>query len=204
MRRILAGAVFVLAFMSSSAAPAADATAFDPLMVTVEAQAISGVPIGTIIAWPVANNPEGWSEGNWLECNGQSISPTVYPELCAVVGGRVPDLRGLFLRGYGVRVHTQHNGSTVGITATTHTSGALGVVQGDTTRNINCRSGYYDYNMSTVPYAPNGAFYATAVVDGAREDGRANTIQMDISRVVPTSNEIRPVNQAVRYLIRAR
>ena len=37
-----------------------------------------------------------------------------YPELFALMGGQVPDLRGLFLRGYGAQSHAQNNGSTVG------------------------------------------------------------------------------------------
>lgn len=77
----------------------ADATSFDPTRVEVKAKGSGGVPVGTIISWPVATNPEDMD--NWLECNGQSISPSVYPELFAVVGGQVPDLRGLFLRGRG-------------------------------------------------------------------------------------------------------
>ena len=81
-----------------------DATSFNPTAVEVTAKATSSIPVGTIIAWPVAQNPADWqnSDGsyNWLECNGQSISKTVYPELFALVGGQVPDLRGLFLRGY--------------------------------------------------------------------------------------------------------
>ena len=86
-------AAFLLAFVSSSGALALDATSFDPRNVSVEADSISGVPVGTIITWPVATNPEGWDEGNWLECNGQSVNPTVYPELFALVGATVPDLR---------------------------------------------------------------------------------------------------------------
>ena len=132
-----------------------------------------------------------------------SSLPPAYPELFAVVGSQVPDLRGLFLRGYGTQTHTQHNGTIVGVTPTSHASGALGVVQGDATRNISGRSGYIDYNNSILPWTPTGPFYETAVVDGAREDGVARIVQMDISRVVPTANENRPVNIAVRYLIRA-
>ena len=83
-----------MAFVCSSGALALDATSFDPRNVSVEADSISGVPVGTIITWPVATNPEGWDEGKWLECNGQTISQTVYPELFALVGSRVPELRG--------------------------------------------------------------------------------------------------------------
>ena len=82
-----------------------DATSFNPTAVEVTAKATSSIPVGTIISWPVAQNPADWqnSDGsyNWLECNGQSISKTVYPELFALVGGHTPDLRGLFLRGHG-------------------------------------------------------------------------------------------------------
>ncbi len=92
---------FILAFVCSGSALALDATSFDPRNVSVEANAISGVPVGTIITWPVATNPEGWDEGKWLECNGQTISQAVYPELFALLGNQVPDLRGLFLRGVG-------------------------------------------------------------------------------------------------------
>ena len=56
-----------------------------------------GIPVGTVITWPSNTWP---SEANkWLECNGQRINNTVYPELVGVVGSRVPDYRGRFLRG---------------------------------------------------------------------------------------------------------
>lgn len=54
----------------------------------------SGVPIGTVIAWPGANAPT--TNGTWLECNGQSCAD--YPALTAVLGkSTVPDYRGRFL-----------------------------------------------------------------------------------------------------------
>lgn len=54
----------------------------------------SGVPIGTVIAWPGANAPT--TNGTWLECNGQSCA--AYPALTAVLGkNTVPDYRGRFL-----------------------------------------------------------------------------------------------------------
>lgn len=82
-------AAFILALVCSGSALALDATSFDPRNVAVEANAISGVPVGTIITWPVATNPEGWDEGKWLECNGQTISQAVCPVLWANGGGRV-------------------------------------------------------------------------------------------------------------------
>ena len=124
-----------------------------------------------------------------------------WPELFALMGGQVPDLRGMFLRGYGSQAHTQNNGSTVGITTTTHSSGALGQVQGDGTRNVTGTIGpSIDAGSSGIVYRngqsgymlPSAAHYATAFH------------HIDISRVVPTTEENRPVNTAVRFLIRAR
>ena len=91
--------LFLLPLLASSPIHGADATSFDPTKIAVVAKGSGGVPVGTIISWPVAANPTDMD--NWLECNGQSISPSVYPELFAVLGGQTPDLRGLFLRGHG-------------------------------------------------------------------------------------------------------
>ena len=121
--------------------------------------------------------------------------PRAYPELFAVVGGQVPDLRGMFLRGYGAQT-SSHYGSVV------HQSGELGMVQGDAIRNITGSSGD----------SPNsGAYYYGALAGGAGGARKfageglrgRSAINFDASRVVPTAEENRPVNTAVRYLIRA-
>ncbi|WP_052327929.1 phage tail protein [Maridesulfovibrio hydrothermalis] len=72
---------------------AGDATSFDPTAVAVQAKGASDTPVGGVIPWPHSTVPDGW-----LECNGQSTAG--YPELAAVVGGNVPDLRGEFIRGW--------------------------------------------------------------------------------------------------------
>ena len=53
----------------------------------------------------------------------------MYPELVGVVGSRVPDYRGIFLRGQGSQTST-HYGTV------THSSAALGQLQGDGIRTI--------------------------------------------------------------------
>ena len=190
---ILCAAFLLLPLLAAAPIHGADATSFDPTRVEVKAKGSGGVPVGTIVAWPVATNPEDMD--NWLECNGQSISPSVYPELSALVGGQVPDLRGLFLRGYGAQT-SSHYGSVV------HQSGELGMVQGDAIRNITGSSGD----------SPNsGAYYYGALAGGAGGARKfageglrgRSAINFDASRVVPTAEENRPVNTAVRYLIRA-
>ncbi|MBS6830939.1 MAG: tail fiber protein, partial [Desulfovibrio sp.] len=64
--------LFLLPLLAFQPALGADATSFDPTRVEVKAKGSGGVPVGTIISWPVATNPEDMD--NWLECNGQSIS----------------------------------------------------------------------------------------------------------------------------------
>ena len=182
----------------------ADSTSFDPTKVAVEAKSSGGVPVGTIISWPVATNPEDMD--NWLECNGQSISPSVYPELFALVGPNVPDLRGLFLRGYGSQSYAQNNGSMVGVTATLHSSGQLGQVQGDATRQI---YGQVTNVGAVSGHSSSGAMYSKTQFGYANDyngskDDPGIILQIDSERITPTAAENRPVNQAVRYLMRAR
>ncbi len=117
----------MLQLVAAGTVLAGDATGFDPTRVAVVAKGAGGVPVGTIVAWPVAKNPEDMD--NWLECNGQTVNATVYPELFALVGGTVPDFRGLFLRGHGAQA-SNHYGIV------THQSAGLGQLQGDAIRNI--------------------------------------------------------------------
>jgi len=54
----------------------------------------TNIPIGGIIMWGVTVLPAGW-----LECNGAAINSTTYPDLAAIYGANLPDLRGVFIRG---------------------------------------------------------------------------------------------------------
>ena len=111
-----------------------------------------------------------------------------YSELSALVGGQVPDLRGLFLRGHGGN------------------SAALGVQQGDAIRNIQGSFGSYLAWYISPDRSPSPFYWSSDMNDSAGSTGssRFRTSYFDASRVVPTAEENRPVNQAVRYLIRAR
>ncbi len=55
------------------------------------------------------------------------------------MGSKVPDLRSLFLRGYGEQAHTLNNGANIGETETVHTSETLGTVQGDAFREMGAK-----------------------------------------------------------------
>jgi hypothetical protein len=134
-------------------------------------------------------------------------SARAYPELYAALGGAsaVPDLRGLFLRGYGSQAYAQNNGSTVGVTDTLHTSGSLGTVQGDAMRNITGNLNYVGGPSTPAGVQASGVFSASnqSRTNGSYGNTWWSACKFDVSRVVPTASESRPVNTAVRYLIRA-
>ena len=108
-----------------------------------------------------------------------------YSELFALMGGKTPDYTGLFLRGVGGN------------------SAALGVQQGDAIRNI---TGEFGAKAVGMWRTETSGVFATSGTGGGSHDSNGwgtQNFQFDASRVVPTAEENRPVNQAVRYLIRA-
>lgn len=134
-----------------------------------------------IVAWTLSTNPSN----NYLECNGQEVNKAKYPKLYALMHN-VPDYRGVFLRGLGGN------------------SATLGELQGDAIRNI---YGSLPVNDNGSFPSPTGAFFYNYSFEYGPEDkhGSYNGVySFDASRVVPTSNENRPVNKAVRYFIKAK
>lgn len=123
--------------------------------------------------------------------------PPVYPELVGVVGSQVPDYRGIFLRGQGSQTST-HYGTV------THSSAALGQLQGDGIRTIWGTFVGGDWSGHDKG-GSSGAFWPAGNA-GVQEGDDYNQIHysFDVSRVTPVVGEVRPVNRAVRYLIRAR
>ncbi|PHM51771.1 phage tail protein [Xenorhabdus sp. KK7.4] len=54
------------------------------------------LPVGVPIPWPSETPPDGW-----LKCNGETFDTVKYPKLAlAYPSGRLPDLRGEFIRGW--------------------------------------------------------------------------------------------------------
>jgi len=185
----------ILILFCVPAAKAADATSFDPTKIPITAVASSGFPIGFIGIWPLAQNPPDMydSSGNpkWLECNGQAINATLYPELAAMYGAAVPNYQGMFLRGVGGN------------------SAALGVQQGDAIRNITGSYGgasFMGLSQDGQIGDARGAFGNGDWKPQFNWMGGGNSYDMnfDASRVVPTASENRPVNKAVRYFVKAK
>ena len=116
---------------------------------------------------------------------------SVYPELVGIVGSTVPDYRGIFL--------STHYGTVA------HSSAALGQLQGDGIRTIWGTFVGGDWSGHNNQGGSSGAFWPSGNA-GVQEGNRYDQIRysFDVSRVTPVVGEVRPVNRAVRYLIRSR
>ena len=123
----------------------------------------------------------------------------VYPELVALIGWNVPNYQGVFLRGYGGQ--TSYHYGAVG-----HWSAGLGELQGDGIREIS--ASFWTGGQHGIGGA-SGSFGVTGGQDYDWKYGGSGNhywggIDFYASRVTPVGGEVRPVNRAVRYLIRAR
>lgn len=100
----------------------------------LEYKRYNSFPVGGVIIW---GSDKALPDSSWLECNGQTIPNGIeYEEIKRIYGTNLPDYRGVFLRGHGSVTHMQNNGSTIGNTSTTYSSGVIGALQGDSIRNI--------------------------------------------------------------------
>lgn len=106
-----------------------------------------------------------------------------------------PDYQGVFLRGFGSQ-SSSHYGVTI------HSSGGLGILQGDAIRNIT--GGVAGGSVEESGASAFGAIYISGSYPGSGTGWSDSGWRLDASRVVPTANENRPINKAVNYLIRAK
>lgn len=131
--------------------------------------------VGMVIAWTLATNPSD----NYLECNGQSIDSTKYPKLYQLMHN-VPDYRGMFLRGLGGN------------------SADLGELQNyaliEHTHEITMPASHGKSGNGGIPRFSDGDVWSnnkTKLTTGITDD-------------IPIANEVRPINKAVRYFIKAK
>ena len=135
--------------------------------------------IGIPMPYPSNIVPDGF-----LAMNGQTFSKNTYPKLARMYpSGKLPDLRGLFIRGTGGN------------------AGDLLVKQGDAIRNI--KGKFSAQQTLEGSFSPTGPF----TQDGRQQvdSGKSNlkykcSFYFDASRVVPTAEENRPVNMAFQYI----
>ncbi|TDB54199.1 phage tail protein [Photorhabdus khanii] len=75
---------------------AVDVGAYTKAEVNNLINAVNNIPVGAPIPWPTAIPPVGW-----LQCNGAAFDKSKFPKLAeAYPDGRLPDLRGEFIRGW--------------------------------------------------------------------------------------------------------
>ena len=125
---------------------------------------------------------------------------SVYPELVALIGWNVPNYQGVFLRGYGGQ--TSYHYGAVG-----HWSAGLGELQGDGIREIWGELSYLPRSRDgEVGQSGSLAFWNEGRNQWMNDAGKAPSGAMNFyaSRSTPVVGEVRPVNRAVCYLIRAR
>lgn len=155
-----------------------------------------------MIAWPLATDPDGADQDKWLDCDGRAVNSAIYPKLAAKMT-HTPNYAGVFLRGVGNQ-YSSHYGSVL------HQAETLGELQGDSIREISgtfLNNGNSDTYVGFRPGQGTGVFKAynrlggVGSNEGAKQDG--GMYDFYASRVVPVSNEIRPINKSVRWLIRA-
>jgi hypothetical protein len=162
---------------------------------TVKAQGAGGVPTGAVTAyWGVAA-PQGW-----FICNGGDFDTAANPKLYSLLASaKLPDLRGYFIRGWDARATDDPN------RVDKHSIARLaGSIQGDAIRNITGTFAIFEPN--TWQYG-SGAFYNVNMkwlrgTKGGGGYGRYFSSVLDVSRVVPTADENRPVNIALNYIIK--
>ncbi len=175
-----------------------DATSFSPEKVQVQAQSI-GVPVGTVIIWTKNAVPDGW-----LECDGRVVNKTLYPELAALMSN-VPNYQGMFLRGAGTQAinHGSYGWAYHGTT--------LGEVQGDTIRNT-LEGSFEITDAAGLVFGAftnaKGVFSAHGGTNGWKIRGdfgsvAQRTLKFSMKNAVPTSEENRPINIGVKYIIKA-
>ncbi|MCB0628197.1 MAG: tail fiber protein [Saprospiraceae bacterium] len=80
---------------------------------TAQTTAVNQMPVGTIITYSGTEPPNGW-----LLCAGQSITQSQYPNLHALIGGTVPDLRDRFVVGAGKTYNLNEKGGVKKVTLT--------------------------------------------------------------------------------------
>ena len=156
-------------------------SAFPDLWATISGGAY---PLVTEAVW-LANDSKRASYSS-----GNGTTTFRLPDLNGVQSG---SLKGLFARGDG-------NGTIAGVAV------ASGQTQSDTIRNITGQIGYGEGSQSAPTEFTTGAFTTTTTSNHYGSNGTDrdnNNWIFDASRVVPTSNENRPVSAIGVWIVRA-
>ncbi|EJH2459686.1 prophage tail fiber N-terminal domain-containing protein [Escherichia coli] len=143
----------------------------------------SALPVGVPVPWPSATPPTGW-----LKCNGAAFDKVKYPRLAtAYPSGKLPDLRGEFIRGWD-------DGRGI------DTGRALLSIQRDEVRKLELK--YWGPASNSSPsktFAISNSAGGGLYTDGISQSGGGvfNAFK------IPGGSETRPRNIAFNYIVRA-
>ncbi len=158
-------------------------------------EAALALPVGTILMWAQGAVPTGY-----LALEGGTVSRTTYATLFALWGTvygvgngsttfGIPDTRAYFMRGWD-------NGRNL------DSGRALGSFQDDALQNITGEIGLINGGVTTADGAFDDDGAATNHID-AGVSGTDAGVTFDASRVARTASETRPLNFAVRFIVKA-
>ena len=146
-------------------------------------------PVGVPMPWPQVHPPAGY-----FECNGSAFNKKQFPKLAAAYpSGKLPDLRGVFIRGLDSGSGLDPN------------RGILSY-QGDAIRNIWGEISPISESFAADPIASGAFRYFEKHADHTPthiDIGSVGGVTFDASRVVATANENRPHNVAFMYIVKA-
>ena len=147
-------------------------------------------PVGVPMPWPQIHPPTGY-----FECNGAEFDKNQFQKLAtAYPSGKLPDLRGEFIRGWDNARGVDPNRMILDW-------------QQDAIRDIWGRLSVVGRSAGQGPIEAEGVFssdsrWSAAVRTGSADDwGRVYSF--NASRVVPVANENRPRNVAFMYIVKA-
>jgi hypothetical protein len=160
------------------------------------------VPTGTVFSFAGSTAPTGW-----LLCDGSAYNQADYTNLFSALGStyntqvnpttgstytttagqfRVPDLRGLFLRGVG---------TPLGQSAVT-----LGGHQAQTTAKNGLTNSNSEIRPPGQPTGGSQTYYVTAGTTGSGTS--SNSIGLALAQTITGDPETRPMNRGVTYIIK--
>lgn len=176
---------------------------------------VSGVwqpeqPVGTPLPWPSTTPPAGW-----LICNGQTFNTAQYPLLAkAYPGGKLPDLRGSFIRGLdqgrgidgGRAILSEQRASVVTGTDDNWASSDIGALHGPSSAYSRDAINVYDYTTGSNGQDPKYYMQYSTSASGPSL-GHNEAITSGVVAVNNGSNGFyggaRPYNTAFVYIVRA-
>ncbi len=185
-------------------------------------QADNGMPIGAIIpyAGAVPDNSDDITvygcAGTWRLCNGAEYDPLEFTSLHLVLNdawgtNRLPDLRGVFLRGTNYTAADAYADPDVVARDRRGTDdnvgNEVGSFQSFAMQNVTGDVGHFNTyaafkGTSTGPFQNTWSHVNEGI--GAGSDDSYHLINFDLSRAAKTSTETRPINASVNFIIRVK